>query len=400
MLEKLFSFIIKASNLQPDYYERRCLAVTRQVGGCDLCEKACPHTAITIKRKVEIDEIDCTGCGLCVQVCPSQALEAKVAYQAGAPIKCSQVKGSAQSVQCLTRLEATDLVRLASGRKTLTLVRNDCADCPVGCADVPESLDKLVDKAHVLAKQLGRDFETKVIQTDHYNSTDNPDAISRRDLLRGGVKSLQRGAADALMPLDLLNPEEEGTPLPSEHNKHYQIIQISKPEPEDVVPWVLPRVAEGCIVCPICTKVCPTDAFSRVFEPAGEGGGKSLWLEPDHCNGCDACVKSCPVKVISMDDQVTWAELSGGSQEVYRKNDKDSSLSQAVSRKPGRLTPSQTSDSSLNPATQATKVSMEIPSDKPSDETTSHAYDVQVDDDAITSDTGDMQSEQSDEARG
>ncbi|MEM6428942.1 MAG: 4Fe-4S dicluster domain-containing protein [Deinococcota bacterium] len=396
MLEKLFSFIIKASNLQPDYTERRCLAVTRQVGGCDLCEKACPHTAITIKRKVEIDEIDCTGCGLCVQVCPSQALEAKVAYQAGAPIKCSQVKGSAQSVQCLTRLEASDLVRLASGRKTLTLVRNECDGCPVGCADVPSSLDKLVDKAHVLAKQLGRDFETKIIQTDHYDSTDNPDAISRRDLLRGGVKSLQRGAADALMPLDLLNPEDEGTPLPSEHNKHYQIIQMSKPEPTDLVPWVLPRVAEGCIVCPICTKVCPTDVFSRVFEPADEGGGKSLRLEPDRCNGCDACVKSCPVKVISMDDQVTWAELSGGSQEVYRKNDKDSSLSAAVSRKPGRLTPSQTSSQ-----TASTKVSMTIPSEESSDETASHVSDAQTgDDDAITSNTGNAPSEQSDAARG
>jgi ferredoxin len=400
LLEKLFSFIIKASNLQPDYTERRCLAVTRQVGGCDLCEKACPHTAITIKRNVEIDEIDCTGCGLCVQVCPSQALEAKVAYQAGAPIKCSQVKGSAQSVQCLTRLEASDLVRLASGRKTLTLVRNDCSDCLVGCADVPSSLDKLVDKAHVLARQLGRDFETQVIQTDHYDSTDNPDAISRRDLLRGGVKSLQRGAADALMPLDLLNPEEDETPLPSEHNKHYQIIQMSKPEPEDVVPWVLPRVAEGCIVCPICTKVCPTDAFSRVFEPADEGGGKRLLLEPDRCNGCDACVKSCPVKVISMDDQVTWAELLGGSQEVYQKNDRDNALSAAVSRKPGRLTPSQPSSQ-----TSSTKVSMTPnpaapTSNESSNEASSHASDDNIDDDIITGDTSSAPSEQSDEARG
>jgi ferredoxin len=323
VLEKLFNFIIKASNLQPDYYAERCLAVTRQVGSCDLCEKACPHDAITIKRQVEINEVDCTGCGLCVQVCPSQALETKVTYQAGAPLKCSQVKGSAQSVQCLTRLEATDLVRLASARKTLTLVRGDCADCAIGCADVPAALAKTVQDAHVLTGQLGRDFDTNIIEADHYDSTDNPDPISRRELLRGGFKGVQRTAADVIAPLDLLPHDQPDKPLPREHNKRLQIIKMSEPEPEQLVPWLLPRIAEGCIVCPICTKVCPTGAFARVFEPADEGAGKGLWLEPDRCNGCDACVKSCPVKVISLDDQVSWGELSAGVVEVYHKEGRD-----------------------------------------------------------------------------
>lgn len=346
MLEKLFNFIIQASNLQPDYHAERCLAVTRQVGGCDLCEKACPHQAITIKRQVEIDDIDCTGCGLCVQVCPSQALEAKVTYQAGAPLKCSQVKGSAQSVQCLTRLEASDLVRLASARKTLTLVRNDCADCSIGCADVPAALEKTVQQAHVLAQQLGRDFDTNVIETDHYDSTDNPDPISRRELLRGGFKGVQRTAADVIAPLDLLPQDEPDKPLPKEHSKKLQIIKMSQPKPEQVVPWVLPRIAEGCIVCPICTKVCPTGAFSRVFEPADEGAGKGLWLEPERCNGCDACVKSCPVKVITLDDQVTWGELSAGAVEVYHKDGRDTPAGTVARGGRGRPAPSSPATSS------------------------------------------------------
>ncbi len=342
MLEKLFNFIIKASNLQPDYYAERCLAVTRQVGGCDLCEKACPHEAITIKRQVEINDVDCTGCGLCVQVCPSQALETKVTYQAGAPLKCSQVKGSAQSVQCLTRLEATDLVRLASARKTLTLVRNDCTDCPIGCADVPAALAKTVQDAHVLAGQLGRDFDTNIIETDHFDSTDNPDPISRRELLRGGFKGVQRTAADVIAPLDLLPQDEPEKPLPKEHSKKLQLIKMSQPEPEQVVPWVLPRIAEGCIVCPICTKVCPTGAFSRIFEPADEGAGKGLWLEPARCNGCDACVKSCPVNVITLDEQVTWAELSSGAVEVYHKEGRDvpaGTVARSARGRPGAAIP-------------------------------------------------------------
>lgn len=38
--------------------------------GCKLCEKACPHNAITIlNRKAEIDLTTCTFCGICVDSC-------------------------------------------------------------------------------------------------------------------------------------------------------------------------------------------------------------------------------------------------------------------------------------------------------------------------------------------
>ena len=37
------------------------------------------------------------------------------------------------------------------------------------------------------------------------------------------------------------------------------------------------------------------------------------------CNGCNACVRSCPVKVITLDHEVRYGELSGGTQDVYRK---------------------------------------------------------------------------------
>ncbi len=72
-------------------------------------------------------------------------------------------------------------------------------------------------------------------------------------------------------------------------------------------------------MCPVCTNVCPTDAFRRELTPVKEGGGGVLKLEPERCNGCNACVRSCPVKVITLDDEVRYGELSGGTQEVYRK---------------------------------------------------------------------------------
>lgn len=320
MFDRLLNFIVKATNIQPSYTPEHCLVVTKTVGGCSICKDTCPHNAITIGRLVEIDDVDCTGCGLCVQACPSQALSSSVAFQPGGPLKCSQVRGSAQSVQCLTRLQPSDVLRLASRKDKVTLVRNDCATCKIGSREVPEVVDKIVQEAQALAAVRGRTLTAEVVQETRYDATDNPDALSRRELLRGGVRSSQRFSADLLAPLEIFSETEaEAKGLPLELERHFLIIKAADPEPEDTVPWAVPRVHDGCIMCPVCTNVCPTNAFHRELTPVKDGGGGVLKLEPERCNGCNACVTSCPVKVITLDEGVTWGELSGGTQEVYHK---------------------------------------------------------------------------------
>lgn len=320
VFDKLLNLVIKATNIQPAYTPEHCLVVTKSVGGCTVCKDVCPHEAITIGRQVEIDDIDCTGCGLCVQACPSQALASSASFRPGGPLRCSQVKGSAQSVQCLTRLEPSDVLRLAGRKDKVTLVRNRCEGCKIGGAEVPEYLDKTLEKAQALAAVRGRTLTAEVEERAHYDATDNPDVLSRRELLRGGVRGTQRFSADLLAPLEAFSEtqaEEKG--VPEELERNLIILRAADPEPETWVPWTLPRVHEGCIMCPVCTNVCPTDAFKRELTPVKEGGGGVLKLEPERCNGCNACVRSCPVKVITLDDEITWGELSGGTQAVYHK---------------------------------------------------------------------------------
>ena len=315
MFDNLFNLISKITNVTPTYNKDLCIAAKQSSAACRVCKDICPHEAITLKRFVEIDDIDCTGCGLCVQSCPSQALESKVSYQSGAPVKCSQVKGSAQSVQCLTRLSASDLIRLASNKNKVTLVRNDCSNCKIGSPDIPQALDKTITKAKALADFRQRDIDFQVVVAEKYDSTDNPDKISRRDLLRGGLRGLQHTAADALAPLDI--GDDKDLSLPKEMQRQLALIKAAQPQPEQAVPWILPHIKEGCIMCPVCTNVCPTKAFTRDFSDKNQ---TKLLLEPDHCNGCNACVKACPVKVISLKDEVSWAELSGGKHAVYIKD--------------------------------------------------------------------------------
>lgn len=317
MFDGLLKLISKATSVEPAYDRELCLAARQSTAACSACRDACPHEAITISDAVVIDEVDCTGCGLCVRICPTQALSTRPTYERGRPVKCTRVRGSAQTVTCLGRLAPTDLLRLVGDKDGVELARGDCAGCPIGGAALPPEIERTRAAAEELARAHGRPVEITVRVTDRLDADQAGDPVSRRELLRGGLRGLQRGAADMLAPLDPGTPGDAS--LPVEMQRQYRVLEAGSPGPDDLVPWRLPRVADGCIMCPACTRACPTDAFSRDFHPDGREGAV-LRLEPDRCMGCAACVDACPVSVITMDDSVTWGELSGGSQEAYYKD--------------------------------------------------------------------------------
>ncbi len=57
-------------------------------------------------------------------------------------------------------------------------------------------------------------------------------------------------------------------------------------------------VAEPCFACKYtdCVVVCPVDAFRE--------GKQILYIDPDDCIDCDACVPECPVEAIFEEDSV------------------------------------------------------------------------------------------------
>ena len=69
-------------------------------------------------------------------------------------------------------------------------------------------------------------------------------------------------------------------------------------------------VTEPCIGCKdkSCLAVCPVDCFREDAE--------MLYIDPDECTECGACVAECPVEAIFHEDDVPakWAgyiELGG-----------------------------------------------------------------------------------------
>ena len=63
-------------------------------------------------------------------------------------------------------------------------------------------------------------------------------------------------------------------------------------------------VNANCIKCKYtdCVVVCPVDCFYE--------GEKMLYINPDECIDCEACVPECPVEAIYLDESVpeSWHE--------------------------------------------------------------------------------------------
>ena len=71
-------------------------------------------------------------------------------------------------------------------------------------------------------------------------------------------------------------------------------------------------VTEPCFGCKYtdCVVVCPCDCFRE--------GEQMLFIDPDHCIDCDACVPECPVHAIFHEDDVPdkWRDFVALNREM------------------------------------------------------------------------------------
>lgn len=73
--------------------------------------------------------------------------------------------------------------------------------------------------------------------------------------------------------------------------------------------YVVTGNCEGCVFTD-CVEVCPVDCFYNARET-----DQMLYIDPEECIDCDACVPECPVEAIFAEDDVPedqqkWIEIN------------------------------------------------------------------------------------------
>jgi NAD-dependent dihydropyrimidine dehydrogenase PreA subunit len=82
-------------------------------------------------------------------------------------------------------------------------------------------------------------------------------------------------------------------------------------------------IAEPCIGTKdsACVDVCPVDCIHPRKDEATFEAAEQLYIHPDECIDCGACVPACPVEAIFAFDEVPdkWQHFSAKNAEYYQK---------------------------------------------------------------------------------
>jgi ferredoxin len=71
-----------------------------------------------------------------------------------------------------------------------------------------------------------------------------------------------------------------------------------------------------------CTEVCPVDCIHPTADEPGFEQADQLYIDPEECIDCDACVEACPVDAITSEDQVPpeWQHSIAKNAAYYQEN--------------------------------------------------------------------------------
>lgn len=81
-------------------------------------------------------------------------------------------------------------------------------------------------------------------------------------------------------------------------------------------------IAEPCIGTKdtSCADVCPVDCIHPAPGEEGHETASILYIDPNECIDCDACVEACPVDACFAEDQLPaeWAKYTAINAEYYK----------------------------------------------------------------------------------
>jgi NAD-dependent dihydropyrimidine dehydrogenase PreA subunit len=80
-------------------------------------------------------------------------------------------------------------------------------------------------------------------------------------------------------------------------------------------------IAEPCVNTKdtVCATVCPVDCIHPLDDEPEFAEAKMLFINPDECIDCGACIPECPVDAIFEEDDLPskWSEYTKINEDYY-----------------------------------------------------------------------------------
>ena len=285
----------------PEVQAERCVHSYMERASCRACVDCCPQRAWVLDEdQLGIDEQRCDGCDLCAAACPEQAIQPRFSLRVQkthrgtfAFAACVQAGISGRDtprIPCLHGISLFNLLSLVQqGLEELVVARGDCDQCPRGggqrLADRVQSLNRLLQargKSPIAYLTLGAGAWKQHWEQVQTWVRQRP--MSRRHFFRNTL-------IQAKQPLETVL----AAPAASREPERF-LLKAKRGDLVLAAPQIDPQRCQGCDAC---ANLCPHDAIRLIHRDAYE-------IQADACTGCGICADVCEAKALEL---VRWEPL-------------------------------------------------------------------------------------------
>ncbi|PVV14924.1 MAG: hypothetical protein B6D77_02700 [gamma proteobacterium symbiont of Ctena orbiculata] len=292
----------------PTVISDRCVHTLIEVASCKSCVDACPRQAWFLDDEaLQFDTTLCDGCGLCVPVCPQRAITIQYDILIGdlgqekvALCACEQsgISDNKSTLPCIHLIGLSDILKLyRQGYYTWVTTTGSCAECQRGhCTTLFERIEQinraLIEEQNpVIVYHQIEDEQWQRIQSRLDDKTPSP-SLSRRAFL---TEMLDSGI-DSTSALFKLNEQEaDAHPPPGE--------LLPNQGETSIWPYVPKINSNNCDGCDACVNTCPHNAIELT---AGDDKA-SYRIKPQACTGCAICQDICDRQAITI---MEWSQMA------------------------------------------------------------------------------------------